>query len=116
MEGAQTDPLDGTAAGLEFRGPSRAMSSDQYNQMMRWSNLQNQARDDIQFGDTGRFRDDVKRAFPNVFVFCCSSFIAHHSPPPPPRTNFPGRGVGGGKEGQAEGNRRAGKGAPGMTP
>lgn len=39
MECAQTHPLDGMAAGLEFRGPSRAMSSDQYNQMMRWSNL-----------------------------------------------------------------------------
>lgn len=72
MEGAQADPLDGMAAGLQFRGPSLTMSSDEYNRMMRGSNLQIQARDRIRFGETGKFCDDVERVFPNVFVFCCS--------------------------------------------
>lgn len=39
MEGAQADALDGLAAGLEFRGPSRTMYSDDYNRMMHGSNL-----------------------------------------------------------------------------
>ena len=72
MEGAQANPLDGMAAGLGFRVPSPIMSSDQYNRMMYRSNLRIQARDAIQFGETGKFRDDVQRVFPNVFVFCCS--------------------------------------------
>ena len=53
MEGAQADPLDGMAAGLQFRGPSRTMSFDEYNRMMRGSSLQIQARDGIRFGETG---------------------------------------------------------------
>lgn len=48
------------------------MSSDDYNRMIRSSNLQTQARDGIRFGETGKFRDNVERAFPSVFVFCCS--------------------------------------------
>lgn len=65
MEGAQADPLDGMAAGLQFRGPSRTMSFDEYNRMMRGSSLQIQARDSIRFGETGlgarRWRADVPK-------------------------------------------------------
>lgn len=72
LEGAQSDPMDGRVEGLIFKGPSGPMQWEELDRTMRDSNVKIVASDGIQFGPNGSISDNVPRACPNVFIFCCS--------------------------------------------
>lgn len=72
MEGRQSDPMEGSVNGVSLNGPHARMTSEQFNRTLRGSNLTIHARDGIAIGPIGAVIDAKSRAYPNVFVFCCS--------------------------------------------